>query len=398
MKSLTVRDICQALDAIAPQHLAEDWDQVGLQVGDYDAKATKALVCIDYTPAVLDEALDKGCDFVVAYHPPMFKPLERLISGSVYPKNSTPHVFAPWKQDLMFRTLREGLAVYSPHTALDSVRGGVNDWLCDGLGEQRSRRPFHLRHERNGTQKIVVYVPRGEAADRVREAMTQAGAGRIGAYEACSFNVDGIGTFRGDETTSPVIGKPGVYERVEETRIEMACYIGHTARVLEAIREAHPYEEPAIDVFPHAAIQPDPEVAPGPGRLACLASAITPTELDDTVKRRLQVDRVRFAYPEPFVTRNGMEGKLECVAVCVGSGGSVFEGPSAHQADAFITGEMQHHQVLDLVQRGKAVILAGHTNTERPFLPTYVEMIQATDAGRIDWAVSEADVTPWEMR
>ncbi len=389
-KSLAVRDIVAAIEPLAPLHLAEDWDQVGLQVGRWDDPATQGLLCIDFSPAVLDEAVNTKCDFVVAYHPPMFKPLKRLVEGGQIGRSLND-----WKQALILKTARKRISVYSPHTALDAVRGGVNDWLCDGLGEARFRNAMLLGRTGGGHQKVVVYVPRGNAADKVRSAMARAGAGTIGRYDHCSFNLDGVGTFRGGGDTQPAVGRPGVLETVEETRIEMICFADSTATVLDAIRAAHPYEEPAIDVFSLAPVQPDPANADGQGRWMGLKTPVTPEVLARRVKKHLGLKQVRLAKPSRFVNRAGVEGKVETVAVCAGAGGSLFDGRWLDHPDAYITGEMQHHQVLDLVQRGKVVILAGHTNTERPFLPRYREMIEGTDAGRIKWKVSEADVTPW---
>ncbi|MEM8781512.1 MAG: Nif3-like dinuclear metal center hexameric protein [Planctomycetota bacterium] len=370
----TVRDICKALDEIAPLHLAEDWDQVGLQVGDYDAKASKALACIDYTPAVLDETLEKGCDFVVAYHPPMFKALKRLTTGS------------DWKQDLLLRTVRERVAVYSPHTALDAVRGGFCDMLCELIAGGTVRYAFALEAQRptRDEYKVVVFVPESDEAS-VRSAMSVAGAGGIGNYRECSFAVDGVGGFRPVEGANPTVGRVGVREDVRERRMEMLVPRRNLAAVLAALRRAHPYEEPAFDVF---RLEPEPalpETEEGAGRFLCLEEPIDPAGL----WRRLA------SLPGAIPKLAGRPRRIEEVAVCPGAGGSLFESVDA---DAYVTGEMQHHQVLDLVQQGKAVLLLGHTASERPLLPQYVEMIRKSDAGRIEWAVSEADVTPWEMR
>ncbi|MEM9753709.1 MAG: Nif3-like dinuclear metal center hexameric protein, partial [Planctomycetota bacterium] len=250
----TVREICEALDQIAPQHLAEDWDQVGLQVGDFDARATKALACIDYTPAVLDETLDKGCDFVVAYHPPMFKPLGRLTTGST------------WKQDLLLRTVREGVAVYSPHTALDAVRGGFCDMLCDVIGSQTGyvATPVQTHRPERNEFKVVVFVPKDHEAG-VRKAMSEAGAGGIGNYRECSFSTDGTGGFRPMKGANPAVGSVGVREEVRERRLEMIVPASTLATVLAALRKAHPYEEPAFDLFRLEPELVEPTMAHGVG-------------------------------------------------------------------------------------------------------------------------------------
>lgn len=373
------------LREVAPEALAEPWDKVGLQVGDPQQRVSRGLLCIDLTEAVVAEAVREKCELIVAYHPPIFEPLTRLTADG------------DWTQRRIYEAMRAGIAVYSPHTALDAVRGGTNDWLCDGLGKATLRGSIGSQTQRRFEQKVVVYVPRADA-DRVRRAMSEAGAGHIGNYSACSFNVDGVGTFYPEEGANPAVGERHRLERVEETRIEMICLPGRTGEVLRAIRQVHPYEEPATDVFDLAdnVVPEDEEQAAG--RVVYLKQPITPATLAARVKKRLGVKHVKLAAAEPFVGTDPdlHPGKLASVAVCVGSGGSLFEKYGG--ADAYVTGEMQHHQVLDLVQRGKVVVLAGHTNTERPYLPTYREMIRKTAAAGVKWRLSRADRPPMAWR
>ncbi len=385
---MTVREVCHALDRIAPQHLAEDWDQVGLQIGDFDAKVTKALVCIDYTPAVLREAVDKGCDFVVAYHPPMFKPLERLVSG--YRLESTrlfsgPNAF-DWKQDLLTRSVRAGLSIYSPHTALDVVNGGFCDMLCETIADGAAFASCALepKDELPLRYKVVVFVPEANEVS-VREAMSKAGAGGIGNYRECSFSTAGVGGFRPVQGAKPTVGSIGQREEVPERRLEMMVEGDILPLVIAAMRQAHPYEEPAFDVF-QLEPQIGPDESPGTGRMLELTEAITAEAL-----------AARFAGFTGATPKLGgpRDRRIERIGVCPGAGGSLFENAAF---DAVVTGEMQHHQVLDLIHRGTTVLLLGHTASERPLLPRYVEMIRKGVAGRIAWLISEADVTPWEMR
>jgi dinuclear metal center YbgI/SA1388 family protein len=382
--AFTVRNACRVLDQLAPLHLAEDWDQVGLQIGDYDAAASKALVCIDYTPAVFEEAKAKGCDFVVAYHPPMFKALSRLTTGCRWEPGPDR---GAWKQDLLVKTVREGVSVYSPHTALDAVRGGFCDMLCDVVADgadyvARALKP-HVQTVRQ--YKVVTFVPEADA-ERVRRAMHDAGAGELGAYRECSFTGPGTGRFRPLAGASPAIGESGRLETVDEMRIEVQVPVGWLEQVVAALREAHPYEVPALDVIQLEADPSPIDPRPGAGRYFMLAEPITAETLAS-----------RFASFSGATPKLGgrRDTPIQMVTVCPGAGGALFDD---EPSDAYITGEMQHHQVLDLVQRGSVVLLLGHTASERPLLPRYVQMIRATDAGQIDWLISEADVTPWEMR
>jgi dinuclear metal center YbgI/SA1388 family protein len=382
--SMQLSEVVAGLREVSPEELAEPWDKVGLQLGRRDQRVKRGLLCIDLTETVVAEAVAGKCQLIVAYHPPIFRPLERVTGDG------------PWTERRIAAALRAGLAVYSPHTALDAVRGGTNDWLCDGLGAAAGRRPIVSAQRREREQKVVVYVPR-DGADRLREAMAGAGAGGIGHYTECSFNLDGTGTFRPVGGARPSIGKHGQLERVAETRVEMICPVSHTAGVLAAIRQVHPYEEPAIDVFDLAEPTGQREAAAGAGRLVELKKPASPRVLADRVKKRLGVARVKVALPvaEPGRRDDSLPQQVRSVAVCVGSGGSLFERCGG--ADAFVTGEMQHHQVLDLVQRGKAVVLAGHTQTERPYLPTYRRRLADVLPG-VEWEVSGADRAPLALR
>lgn len=382
---MRLRDVLDGLREVAPEGLAEPWDKVGLQVGDPGQRVSRGLLCIDLTEAVVAEAVEKKCQLIVAYHPPIFEPLTALTADG------------PWTQRRIYEAMRRGLAVYSPHTALDAVRGGTNDWLCDGLGNATLRRAIGSQKATRYEQKVVVYVPRADA-ERVRQAMSDAGAGGIGRYSACSFNVDGVGTFTPEAGANPAIGEVHQPQRVEETRVEMICNPGQTGEVLRAIRQAHPYEEPAIDVFDLADHYVPEDEEQGAGRVVLLKQPIVPATLASRVKKRLGLKDVKLAVPEPFMGSDPdlHPGKLITVAVCVGSGGGLFKKYQA--ADAYVTGEMQHHQVLDFVQRGKVVVLAGHTNTERPYLPTYRDRLTQAAAGGIDWHVSAADRVPLALR
>ena len=170
--------VLSVLKKVAPEHLAEDWDQVGLHLAGNGKPVKKAMLCIDLTPAVLAEAINAKCQLIVAYHPPIFHPLKRLADRD-------------WKETMLAEAVRKGIAVYSPHTALDAVRQGMNDWLCDGLGKNSARSAIGGRTPgSSGKCKIVVYVPRDIAA-RLRKVMAQAGAGSIGRWSnSCHSSMD----------------------------------------------------------------------------------------------------------------------------------------------------------------------------------------------------------------
>ncbi|MEM9416008.1 MAG: Nif3-like dinuclear metal center hexameric protein [Planctomycetota bacterium] len=398
---MKLENVLSVLRQVAPEHLAEDWDQVGLHLAGAGKPVRKAMLCIDLTPPVLAEAVANKCQLIVAYHPPIFHPLKRLADRD-------------WKEQMLAEAVRKGIAVYSPHTALDAVRQGMNDWLCEGLGKHAVRWSIGIpKHHRSYKYKVVVYAPRTEAK-RLRGVMSEAGAGCIGWYQDCSFNADGIGTFRGMLGTNPAVGEPERLETVEETRIEMICPNNDLGQVLKAVREAHPYEEPAIDVFElHMDVEPESEEQT-PGRVHVLKRPVSAQTLVRRLKRHLGIKKLKAAIPPGYgykhekmigCLENGVIKQIEndwyqedqpdeidTIAVCVGAGGSLFEKYPG--ADAYITGEMQHHQVLDLYHKGKVVILAGHTNTERPFLKNYRDAIVEQGGVKVDWLISETDVAP----
>lgn len=388
LAGMKFNELLTVFRTVAPESLAEDWDQVGVHLAGNGKPIKKAILCIDLTPAVLDEAIASKCQLIAAYHPPIFNPLKRLADRD-------------WKETMLALAVRKGIAVYSPHTALDAVRPGMNDWLCDGLGATNTRWSIGVPEDGpSGKSKVVVYVPRDDA-DRVRTAMTAAGCGSIGNYTDCSFNVEGIGTFTGGEGSNPTIGTRGNLESVEETRIEMICFDSMVREAIHLIRKAHPYEEPAIDVFQLYDSTPPEGEWQTPGRIVLLNRPISAEALIRRVKKTLGINKLKASVPPDYRARQSqpdedLPGKLLKIAVCVGAGGSLFEQPLA-DADAYITGEMQHHQVLDLYQKGKVVILAGHTNTERPFLKNYRQALIDAGADKIDWHISDADRAPMQV-
>lgn len=373
---MRLEGILTALQALAPHHLAEPWDQVGLHVGDPGARIDRALLCIDLTESVLEEAITHKAQLIVAYHPPIFKPLARLTTADP-------------KQRIILRAARKGIAIYSPHTALDAAEGGVNDWLASGLGagEIRTIKPSDTA---NKGFKLVTFVPT-EAADKVRSAMCLAGAGRIGDYEGCSFSGPGEGTFRGGDTTSPAVGKAGRFERVPELRLELPVPADKLAEVVTVLCEAHPYEEPAFDIYPLQS-PPGVEARTGQGRVLTLDKPVSLTTLVNRTKGHLGVKVLEVASP---VAAKGSTC-IQRVGLCAGAGGSLLT--EAGSIDVFLTGEMRHHDVLDAVSRGVSVILAGHTQTERPYLPVYRRRLVELTGLTVKWRVSNADQPPSRLR
>jgi dinuclear metal center YbgI/SA1388 family protein len=333
---MKLSDLLEKLDQIAPLRYAKAWDNVGLLAGDPAAAVTHAMLTIDYTAAVAEEAKSGGCDLMIAYHPPIFDAVKRLTSPS-----------------LVFDAIRRGIAIYSPHTALDVADGGTNDMLADVLG-LKERLP--LRHWQSSAEnfKLITFVP-AESVDKVSEALFAAGAGRIGNYSSCSFRSPGEGTFFGQEGTNPAVGQSGRLERVGEVRLETIVPAKNVGPVIAALRKSHPYEEPAFDLN-RLATAPEER---GMGRIGVM-DPTSRAELLDRIKHGLGVSHLLVAGPT--------SGAVKTAAVCAGSCGGLLGDAIDAGAELFLTGEVRHHDALKAAAAGMTVVCALHSNSERPVL------------------------------
>jgi dinuclear metal center YbgI/SA1388 family protein len=340
--TVPLSDLVAALEAIAPTRYAESWDNVGLLVGDPSQRVSAAMLTIDYTPEVACEAAGLKCDAIVAYHPPVFEAIKRLTSTG--------------PSAAVFDAIRRGVAIYSPHTALDVADGGTNDLLADVIGMHKTdRAPLRLAEVKATQYKLVTFVPQ-DAVDRVSEAIFTAGAGRIGQYSACSFRSPGTGTFFGEAGTNPTVGHAGNLERADEVRLETVVPIAKALAVITALRQSHPYEEPAFDLNALAAA---PEGV-GIGRVGPLERPTPRKELFESIKRGLGIDHLLIAGPTT--------GDVSRAAVCAGACGNLLNDALSQKAEFYITGEMRHHDALKVAAAGMTVVCTLHSNSERATL------------------------------
>lgn len=360
---MKLQQIIDVLQTIAPPELAESWDKTGLHTGDPALAVTRGLLCIDLTESVVAQAVSQKAKLIVAYHPPIFEPLKRL----------TP---TDWKTRALLTCVKNDIAIYSPHTSLDAAPDGLNDWLASGLGKGVSQ-PIKT-HVRYTLGKLVVYVPTA-AAVKLRTVLTDAGGGKLGQYSRCTFNVTGTGTFQGNEDSHPAIGQPGRLEHVEEIRMEMIFPWEDRLRMVKLIREHHPYEEPGFDIYPLEPLVSKDEKA-GQGRLVTLDQAVSLTTLTQRISKLLGVKRVDVT---PAV---GRARKIKTVGLCAGAGSSLLK--DAGKIDAFFTGEMRYHDVLDASQRGVNILLAGHIETETPYLKVLRQRLAKATGNGVSWAVA----------
>jgi dinuclear metal center YbgI/SA1388 family protein len=336
---MLLSDLIAAMEQIAPTRLAEPWDNVGLVAGDPRQMIRKVILTIDYTADVAAEAREAKADVVIAYHPPLFSAVKQMTAGS-----------------LVFDAIRRGVAIYSPHTALDVAPGGTNDVLADVLGIPQDRRsPLRMTPQKAQQLKLVTFVP-DSAVDKVSSALFGAGAGRIGDYSRCSFISPGTGTFYGEDGSHPTVGQPGELTMTSETKLETVVPIEKVDAVLWALRATHPYEEPAFDLVQLAS----PPEKTGQGRIGNLAEPISRVTLFDRIKDELGVSHLLVAGQE--------HGHVTRVACCAGSCGEFVDDAITQKAELFLTGEIKHHDALKAAGTGMTVVCVLHSNSERAAL------------------------------
>ncbi len=361
-----LHDVVSVLEDLYPPSLAESWDAVGLVCGDPDAGVRRVLFAVDPVAAVVDEAVDGGFDLLVTHHPLWLK-------GTTSVAATTP------KGRVVHRLLSAGSALHVAHTNADSASPGVSDALA-ALFELRDLRP--LSPSPVPLDKLVAFVP-VEAADRLLDALSAAGAGAIGDYERCAWTTVGTGTFRPLAGASPAVGTVGRVELVGEARLEVVLPRSSRGEVLAALFAAHPYEEPAYDLLELAAT---PGVAGGPGlgRVGTLPAPMPLGELTALAARVLPATAwgVRATGDPDRIVRS--------LAVCGGSGDGLLKAAAA--ADAYLTADLRHHPASEAPE-GLALLDAAHWATEWPWL--------AEAAGRlarrttVETVVSTRVTDPW---
>jgi dinuclear metal center YbgI/SA1388 family protein len=358
----TVADILAAVDRLAPFRQAEEWDNVGLLLGDADRPARRVLVALDVSDETCTEAQRLRADVLVVHHPLIFHGVNRLTGDTRTGR-------------LVLRLAAARRALIVAHTNLDGAPGGLCDLLGRKVGlvdlEPLQRTPPQTKY------KVVVFVP-PEGLEAVRAAMFAAGAGHIGNYSECAFASDGEGTFLPGLRARPAVGKRGRRNAVAEARLEVLVDEPRLARVLAAAVRAHAYEEPAIDVYPLKAVAP----GAGVGRVGRLARPMRLAQFTEVVKRVLKRKAVGLA--------GDPKARIERVALCTGGGGGVLAAARASHAQAYLTGELAMHEVQELSAFGIASILGGHYETERVPLEAWMPRLARGLKG-VDVRMSRAE-------
>jgi dinuclear metal center YbgI/SA1388 family protein len=364
----TVGDFCEMMQSIVPSGLEQSWDNVGLIVGDAEAVIRTGLLTIDLTRPVLEEAIALNADLLLAYHPPIFKPITSL------------RALSSGTDSLVFEAIRAGIAIYSPHTALDAAEGGTNDVLAEACGAVETKPLMDVDSPGGALVKVAVYVPPANA-DAVAAAMFEAGAGHIGKYSHCSFRAPGMGTFLGGPDANPAVGVRGRLERVDEVRLETIVPRKGLAAVVSALRAAHPYEEPAFDLY---SLKPQP--TSGIGRVGHLPKPFAISALAKRLGRSTQAANIQIVgKPQQYVDQ---------VVVVAGAAGSLpFQFPLTEN-DAIITGELRHHDALTIRRIGCGAVVLGHWASERPVLAPLATRLSKSMPD-VQFQVSRADADPF---
>lgn len=343
------KDVVNFMEKWAPAYLAEEWDNVGLIIGDEGKTVNRILVCLDITSSVVEYAENENVDMIITHHPLLFRPIKRLCGSN-------------WKEKLIARLIKKDICVYSAHTNLDYAEEGVNWQLAQAIGLTEIRNLKTVKEEK--IYKVAVFVPY-ESLDAVREAMGKEGAGWIGRYSNCFFMAEGTGTFMPLEGTNPYIGTQGVLEKVKEYRLESVVPESKLKGVIEAMIKAHPYEEVAYDIYPLKI----KGRGFGYGKIGVVNPSLSLQEFASNVKKALNADYVRVI--------GKSKEDIKKAAVFSGSLDEDILGSIPSDVDVLVTGDIKYHIAIEIAEMGMCVIDAGHFNTENVIVPAIINKIKS---------------------
>nr|WP_290637860.1 Nif3-like dinuclear metal center hexameric protein [Labilibaculum sp.] len=342
---MKIKDIVSSIEEMAPVSYQESYDNAGLLIGSYKSEVSGVLICLDVVESVVEEAIKKGANLIIAHHPIVFKGLKRF-NGNNYVERT------------VMLAIQNNIAIYAAHTNLDSVKGGVSDRICDLIGLQNRRILSPLAEDLN---KLVTFVPT-EYAQKVKDALFIAGAGSLGNYDSCSFSNEGIGSFRANEGADPFIGEIGKVHQEDEIRIETVFPKHLKGKILAALLKNHPYEEVAFDIYQLENVNPNV----GLGMIG---------ELNEEENTLQFLKRIKKIFGSACVKHTDLvKDKIKTVAVCGGSGSSLLRKAIGQKADVYVSGDFKYHEFFDA--EGKIIIAdIGHYESEQFTRDIFYEIV-----------------------
>jgi dinuclear metal center YbgI/SA1388 family protein len=343
---MQVKDICKTIESVAPLHYQEDYDNAGLIIGSPEQEVTQILLCLDSTEAVIDEAIAKGCNLVIAHHPLIFKGLKK-ING----RNDIERT--------VIKAIENKIAIYAAHTNLDNVlRQGVNQKFAQKLGLKNVK---ILQEKPNQLVKIVFYTP-ASALENLKDVLFHAGAGHIGHYSECSFASEGQGTFKPEIGANPTLGEIGKREQENEYKVETVAPFFMANRVVYELKKAHPYEEMAFEIIPLT----NKDQGIGAGVIGELENSMNPADFLNFLKKSLNLEVIKHT---------SFAKEIKKVALCGGSGSFLLGSAMSSNADVYITADVKYHEFFDAI--GTLMFCdIGHYESEISTLELFYEEIQ----------------------
>lgn len=363
---MLLKEVISHIETLAPRHLQESWDNSGLQVGDIQQEITSILTCLDVTEAVVDEAIQKGCQLILSHHPLIFNGIKRIVGEN-------------YIQRCITKALKNDIAIYSAHTSLDNSPKGINFYLANKLGLKNIQ---ILAPKQDCLYKLVTYVPQ-DHAEKVRNALFNAGCGQIGNYSHCSYNLDGLGSFKAGENTNPFVGNIGEIHFENETRIETILPKQAISNAIKSLINAHPYEEPAYDLF-------KTDIQWQQAGLGVIGELENPMTEEDFLLHTKTVLSLNILKHSPY-----RQQKVQKIAICSGSGADFIKDAISQHADAYITGDVTYHRFFDCEKR---ILLAdiGHAESELPTKRLFKEEIgKIIGAPTVIMSESECPPAQW---
>lgn len=332
---MKIKDISNLIEETAPLCYQESYDNSGLIIGHRDDTVKKILLCTDVTEEVLDEAINKKCNLIISHHPPIFNALKKLNGTSAVDR-------------IIIKAIQHTIALYAAHTNLDNAANGVSRLIADKIGLSDIK---VLSAMDNTLRKLVTFCPTAHS-DKVRNAIFNAGAGHIGNYDCCSYNVEGKGSFRASDKANPFVGEKNITHFEPEARIETIFPVHLESQIIKALLNAHPYEEVAYDIYKLENKNPNF----GSGVIGKLNKPVNAISFLKQLKKNLKLNCIKHS---------ALTNKNICtVAVCGGAGSFLTEKAIAAGADLFISSEFRHNQFVDYAKR---IILSdiGHYEGEQ---------------------------------